>query len=102
MGSFSNGLPVQPGFDHATGTASGKCLVTGNAQSTIVGANQTDVDNGITTVITPSIDLTGLNDPIVEYFRWYGNNEVLMRKMICGRLTLNPPFHSFIAKLNTQ
>lgn len=74
IGSFSNGLPVQPGFDHTTGTASGKCLVTGNAQSTIVGANQTDVDNGITTVITPSIDLTGLNDPIVEYFRWYGNN----------------------------
>lgn len=72
--SSSNGRPVQTGTDHTTGTASGKCLVTENALSAIAGANQADVDNGVTTVITPVISVAGLTDPIIEYFRWYGND----------------------------
>ena len=65
----SGGLPVQPGVDHTTNSASGKCLVTGNAAS-----GQADVDNGVTSVVTPVYDLTGFTDPVIEFFRWYGND----------------------------
>lgn len=74
VGSFVDGVPVQPGADHTTGTAAGKCLVTGNAPSTSSPAGTADVDNGVTTVITPLFDLSEYTNPIVEYYRWYSND----------------------------
>lgn len=63
---------VQPGNDHTTG--SGTCLVTGNAATAGFSPGTADVDNGKTTVLTPEFDLSGFNDPIIEYYRWYSND----------------------------
>lgn len=74
VGSSVNGVAVQPGYDHTTGTSSGKCLVTGNAPSTSSPAGTADVDNGVTTVVSPLFDLSEYENPIVEYYRWYSND----------------------------
>lgn len=74
IASTSSGLPVQTGTDHTTNSAAGKCLVTGNATSATSPAGNADVDNGITTVITPAFDISSFTDPVVEFFRWYGND----------------------------
>lgn len=65
----AEGLPIQTGADHTTGT--GKCLVTGNGGGGIVIDDE--VANGKTTVMTPSIDVP-FSQPVVEYFRWYSND----------------------------
>ena len=64
-------IVCQTGSDHTSG--SGKCLVTGNT-SPYLGINTADVDFGKTTVITPAFDLTGYANPVIEYYRWYGND----------------------------
>lgn len=63
----------QPGNDKTTGT--GSCLVTGNAISTSTDYASADVDGGRTTAISPVIDITGAKNPIIEYYRWYGNDQ---------------------------
>lgn len=63
----------QPGGDNTTGT--GACLVTGNATSTLTDYEGADVDNGKTTVVSSIIDITGFNKPIIEYYRWYSNDQ---------------------------
>ena len=61
---------AQPGSDHsAVGT---NCYVTDGRAGTALG--DFDVDGGATTLITPSINLTGTNDPTISYWRWYSNN----------------------------
>jgi hypothetical protein len=65
--------PVQTSMDHTSGT--GKCLVTGNATSAALAIGSADVDNGKTSVITPALDLSGFTEPIIEYYRWYGNDQ---------------------------
>lgn len=72
--SFAGGLPVQPGVDHTTNSATGKCLVTGNAAGATSPAGQADVDGGVTSVVTPTFDVSSFTDPIIEYYRWYGND----------------------------
>lgn len=69
--SDTGNIICQTGHDHTTG--SGKCLVTGNAAS-YLGINTNDVDYGKTTVITPTFDLTDYHNPIIEYYRWYGDD----------------------------
>ncbi|MCC6384620.1 MAG: T9SS type A sorting domain-containing protein [Bacteroidia bacterium] len=63
---------VQPGSDHtpAPGT---KCAVTGNAQQG-AAAGTNDVDDGKTTLISPSYDLTSYSNPVFTYWRWYSND----------------------------
>lgn len=68
VGTSSNGLPIQTGNDHTTG--SGRCAVTGNGAATTGGA---DVDNGKTTMQTPFFDLP-FHEPVIEYYRWYSND----------------------------
>jgi hypothetical protein len=65
--------PVQPDLDHSPDTMN-MCLVTGNAPSPVSGTGVADVDNGKTSVITPTFDVTGFTQPVVEYWRWYSNN----------------------------
>lgn len=69
IGSSIAGAESQTSKDHTTG--SGKCLVTGNILASSAYAES--VKNGITTVQTPLYNLEGYKDPIVEYYRWYGN-----------------------------
>lgn len=74
VGSFAGGIPVQPGYDNTTGTSAGQCLVTGNAPSVNSASGTADVDNGITTVVTPALDLRGFDQPVIAYYRWFSND----------------------------
>jgi len=50
------------------------CFITGNASSETAGIGENDVDVGKTTLQTPIIDMAGLTEPIVAYWRYYTNN----------------------------
>ncbi len=65
------GTIAQPEDDHsAAGTL---CWVTGNATpGSASGA--ADVDNGVTTLLSPRIDMSGLSNPLLVYWRWYSNS----------------------------
>ena len=65
------GTIAQPENDHsAVGTV---CWVTGNG---VVGGadGAVDVDGGTTTLLSPVINLAGLDEPTIEYWYWYSNN----------------------------
>jgi len=71
----SQQLASQPDFDHTFGDGgTGKCLVTANAASVNSQVNSADVDGGKTTVMTQVLDITGMTEPILEYYRWFSNN----------------------------
>lgn len=63
---------VQPEEDHTPGAGS-RAWVTGQAQ---VGGSlgDSDVDQGMTTLRSPLLDLAGAADPVLVYHRWYVNN----------------------------
>jgi hypothetical protein len=65
------GTNAQPENDHTVnGTI---CFVTGQG---VVGGGDgaADVDGGVTTLLSPNFDLTGLDEPTLEYWYWYSNN----------------------------
>lgn len=65
-----NGTAAQPEDDHTP--LGGRCWFTGQADpGDSVGTN--DVDGGTTTLLSPVIDLSTLNDPLITYWRWYSN-----------------------------
>ncbi|MDI9411144.1 MAG: hypothetical protein QM519_06375, partial [Bacteroidia bacterium] len=65
-----NGTAAQPENDAGTGTL---CWVTG--QGSVGGAQgEQDVDGGTTTLTSPTFNLSGYEDAIVSYARWYSNN----------------------------
>ncbi|MEX0966294.1 MAG: T9SS type A sorting domain-containing protein [Bacteroidia bacterium] len=72
VGSASPSSQVQTGEDHTTGY--GRCAITGNS-STVTAASVHDVDNGITTLISPVFDLSEYDDPVIGYHRWYTNRQ---------------------------
>lgn len=60
---------VQPEFDRTPG-AGQFCFVTG--QGTLPGSvGQADVDNGRTSLTTPSLDLSAMADPHVAWWQWF-------------------------------
>ena len=66
------GTSAQPEDDHSPdGTL---CWVTGQG---VVGgqAGAADVDGGVTTLLSPVFDLTGFDEPQIEYWYWYSNNQ---------------------------
>jgi choice-of-anchor B domain-containing protein len=66
------GTNAQPENDHTVnGTI---CFVTGQG---VVGGGDgaADVDGGVTTLLSPNYDLTGLDEPTLEYWYWYSNNQ---------------------------
>lgn len=68
--------PVQPEEDHTPGSAS-QCFVTGNGMISGPPGEQ-DVDGGRTTLTTSVFDATGggtLYSPIIEYYKWYTNDQ---------------------------
>jgi hypothetical protein len=76
-GKWKRVLPVAnafvttwPGGDHTTGA--GECLLTGNGSG---GFNPVQLSNGTTTTLSPSIDISGYNYPVVEYYRWFSNDQ---------------------------
>jgi len=62
------GSAAQPGADH-TGTG-GKCFVTGQGA---VGnsAGAFDIDGGSTLLTSPTLNLAGMQDAEISYWRWY-------------------------------
>jgi choice-of-anchor B domain-containing protein len=65
--------PVAPSTDATPGAGTGWCFVTGNGP---VGADPTayDVDNGKTTLTTPTLNLLGMTEPTLSWQRWYHMN----------------------------
>ncbi len=62
----------QPEDDHSPAPST-FCFVTGNG--TPGGApGQADVDGGKTTLISPALDLSGMTDPVVGFWRWFYTN----------------------------
>lgn len=74
VNSASVVMQCQTNNDHTYANGTGKCLVTGNAANALLSINAADVDGGTTTVQTPVFDLTNYKKPIIEYYRWYGND----------------------------
>jgi len=75
-GVWERGNPVgtaaQPEDDHSPIGA--QCWFTGQGNpGGSIGTN--DVDGGSTTLRTPIIDMSSLNDPTVSYYRWYSNDQ---------------------------
>lgn len=50
------------------------CFFTGNAPLG-TGAGTNDVDGGKTTLELQGVDLSAYNNPIIEYYRWYSNDQ---------------------------
>ena len=71
-GQWDRGIPVAcvRGDPPADYDGSGQCMLTDNSAA---DACNSDVDGGTTTLTTQTIDLSGLNDPILSYARWYNN-----------------------------
>ena len=63
-----NGL-IQPEDDHSPNGA--QCFVTGNGDASI---GSDDVDNGRTTLSSPILDLSNMDDVFLSYWRWYSND----------------------------
>ncbi len=62
----------QPGDDHSQ--PGSICWVT--EQHAVGSPNGTsDVDGGVTTLLSPIYDLTGYVDPVVSYWRWFSNDQ---------------------------
>ncbi len=75
-GIWERGNPVgtaaQPEDDHSAVGA--QCWFTGQGNpGGSIGSN--DVDGGSTTLRTPILDMSSLNDPTVSYYRWYSNDQ---------------------------
>ena len=68
--SDPQGTAAQPEDDHTPG-AGVNCWVTDGRAGTSVGTY--DVDGGRTTLTSPAIDLTNVNDAVISYWRWYSN-----------------------------
>lgn len=56
--------------DDITGDLSDKCYVTGNGGGAI---GDDDVDAGEVTLVSPAMDLTGYQVPVLRYHRWFAN-----------------------------
>ena len=66
--SLDGGIIVNPGADHSpVGT---KCFMTGNGGG---AGGADDVDGGVTSLLSPTIDMSNINNPAVSYWRWYTN-----------------------------
>ncbi len=69
---YDNTEVVQPNEQHTLGGVA--CAVTGNAANTSAGLGDNDVDDGETTLVTPSFDLTDYENPLFVYWRWFTND----------------------------
>jgi len=62
---------MAPYLDHTPGSGS-YCFVTGNSADS-VNVNAADVDNGKTSLTTPSLDCTGMAEPTLGFWRWFAS-----------------------------
>lgn len=69
----SGGGAVQPEDDHSVDPGH-FCWVTANAASPSSGVGDADVDGGATILLSPTLDLSGVSNPVISYWRWYVND----------------------------
>ena len=74
-GQWTHGDPLgtyaQPEFDHSV--VGQGCFFTGQGGEA-GGYGAADVDGGATTLLSPRLQLGGLANPVVSYWRWYSTN----------------------------
>jgi hypothetical protein len=64
IGTFNGSIPVQPNHGRADGSGN-NCFFTG--QGTVGGAlGQNDVDGGTTTLVSPTFNVAGLTNPVIQ------------------------------------
>jgi hypothetical protein len=63
---------VAPTSDHTIGLA-GYAFITGLNPGVNDGIGANDVDAGKTTLVSPIIDMTAFENPVMTYWRWYTN-----------------------------
>lgn len=85
-GTFYSSEQANPGED-SQDDFTDRCFVTGNGGG---AASNDDVDNGTTTLISPSFDLSGFTDPYIRYQRWFYD----------GSQSANTPDDNLVVKLN--
>lgn len=68
-----NGTAAQPEDDATPGDGT-MCFVTGQG-SVGGGLGENDVDGGITSLLSPLFDLTGIDSPMIAMSVWYSNNQ---------------------------
>ncbi len=76
VGSFedpNDSATVVQTFNDANG--GGGCLVTGNASNANASIGTADVDAGMTTVLSPVIDISSYTTPVLGYSRWFSNSQ---------------------------
>ena len=72
IGSFSSdGVLVAPNTQTTDGGEF--CFLTGQSSSSGAGIGENDIDGGHTTLRSPVIDLTGMDNPVFTYMRYYVN-----------------------------
>lgn len=66
------GTAAQPEDDNSP--VGQRCWFTGNGS---VGGTlgENDVDGGVTTLLSPALDLAATSEPVISYFRWYSNDQ---------------------------
>lgn len=70
VGTFDNfNQAYNPELD-VTGDIGDQCYVTGNGGG---GIGDDDVDGGEVVLTSPVMDLSGMTDPVVRYYRWFAN-----------------------------
>ena len=62
---------MAPYFDHTPGSGA-SCYVTGNSPDS-VNIDAADVDGGKTSLTTGALDLTGMAEPTIGYWRWFAS-----------------------------
>ncbi len=73
IASFVGTGMVQTGTQNTPGGLF--CAVTANAQNANSPAGEQDVDDGVTTLISPPFDLTTYTNPAITYYRWFSNDQ---------------------------
>ena len=77
-----NGTAAQTEDDHTPG-AGVTCWVTG--QGSVGGSTgENDVDGGITTLLSPTFDLTGFDNVEISYWRWFANQLTMDDRLRVG------------------
>lgn len=69
----NGGGAVQPEDDHSASPGI-FCWVTGNSASPSSPVGDADVDGGATILLSPTMNLSGMTNPVISYWRWYVND----------------------------